>query len=487
MVARDEKHGLFKRRQESARKNVERALSVLQGRWRIKQQPAGELNELYVVLTWWLRRNSNAYYGLMGNSTLQGCTVEVEPMGEIGPEYLIKLNICGRNPAGEIMWSLDGPRRPDDVGDGADDEQQAAAAAAEEAGLRAPTGIGCRKTTGQRIQALYEEIRRLRISVDAQREELEMFRIMYAANAVCDSNYVEFTRECDEQRRLMSRLLEQEPPETVKKFNKRGGGGGGGACEIMNKEVPDFVMEHADRAEKLIEHELVVEETRVVDFKRRKKTKKDNTECFGGATSYSSCRRRKLVRPAFVEKKSTGDGVSATKNTDMPCEITPFKDESCSTKVVVESDIKWMKESQQQVKQVDESIKSVDIMPPDEKTVLPTFSENTLFKDNATSAVCQKNVDEGKECSNVEGDGNVKIILLNDDYGSTKAIRERSKKNDGFIKPVLTPGECQKNVGEGGNVFVEVAQVSSSKDDHKMCGWIFEYKGISAVFSATKS
>ncbi|GJZ17808.1 hypothetical protein Tco_0553931 [Tanacetum coccineum] len=205
----------------------------------------------------------------MGNSTLQGCTVEVEPMGEIGPEYLFKLNICGRNPAGEIMWSLDGPRRPDDVGDGADDEQQAAAA--EEAGLRAPTGMGCRKTTGQRIQALYEEIRRLRISVDAQREELEMFRIMYAANAVCDSNYVEFTRECDEQRRLMSRLLEQEPPETVddsltnetvkfKSVNKQGGGGGGGG-EIMNKKVPDFVMEHADRAEKLIEHELVVEET----------------------------------------------------------------------------------------------------------------------------------------------------------------------------------------------------------------------------------
>ncbi|GKA72305.1 hypothetical protein Tco_0778521, partial [Tanacetum coccineum] len=89
------------------------------------------------------------------------------------------------NPAGEIMWSLDGPRRPDDVGDGADDEQQAAAAA-EEAGLQAPT-------------------------------ELEMFRIMYDANAMCDNNYVEFTRECDEQQRLMSRLLEQEPPKTVKK------------------------------------------------------------------------------------------------------------------------------------------------------------------------------------------------------------------------------------------------------------------------------
>ncbi|GJT30788.1 RNA-directed DNA polymerase, eukaryota, reverse transcriptase zinc-binding domain protein [Tanacetum coccineum] len=39
-VARDEKNALFKRRQESARKDVERAFGVLQGRWRIIAQPA---------------------------------------------------------------------------------------------------------------------------------------------------------------------------------------------------------------------------------------------------------------------------------------------------------------------------------------------------------------------------------------------------------------------------------------------------------------
>ncbi|GJW60614.1 ALP1-like protein isoform X1 [Tanacetum coccineum] len=38
-VARDEKNAMFKRRQESARKNVERAFGVLQGRWRIIAQP----------------------------------------------------------------------------------------------------------------------------------------------------------------------------------------------------------------------------------------------------------------------------------------------------------------------------------------------------------------------------------------------------------------------------------------------------------------
>nr|GEW89621.1 hypothetical protein [Tanacetum cinerariifolium] len=39
-VANDAKHSYFKKRQESARKDVERAFGVLQGRWRIIQQPA---------------------------------------------------------------------------------------------------------------------------------------------------------------------------------------------------------------------------------------------------------------------------------------------------------------------------------------------------------------------------------------------------------------------------------------------------------------
>ncbi|GKC57299.1 ALP1-like protein isoform X1 [Tanacetum coccineum] len=39
-VARDERNAVFKRRQESARKDVERAFGVLQGRWHIIAQPA---------------------------------------------------------------------------------------------------------------------------------------------------------------------------------------------------------------------------------------------------------------------------------------------------------------------------------------------------------------------------------------------------------------------------------------------------------------
>nr|GFA60093.1 protein ALP1-like [Tanacetum cinerariifolium] len=39
-VATDLKHAYFKQRQESARKDVERAFGVLQGRWGLIQQPA---------------------------------------------------------------------------------------------------------------------------------------------------------------------------------------------------------------------------------------------------------------------------------------------------------------------------------------------------------------------------------------------------------------------------------------------------------------
>ncbi|GKC45129.1 ALP1-like protein isoform X1 [Tanacetum coccineum] len=39
MVAQDERNAVFKRRQESARKDVERAFGVLQGRWHIIAQP----------------------------------------------------------------------------------------------------------------------------------------------------------------------------------------------------------------------------------------------------------------------------------------------------------------------------------------------------------------------------------------------------------------------------------------------------------------
>ncbi|GKB15158.1 ALP1-like protein isoform X1 [Tanacetum coccineum] len=51
-VARDEKNAVFKRRQKSARKDVERAFGVLQGQWRIIAQPvrAWTVNKLRRIM-----------------------------------------------------------------------------------------------------------------------------------------------------------------------------------------------------------------------------------------------------------------------------------------------------------------------------------------------------------------------------------------------------------------------------------------------------
>ncbi|GKE79617.1 ALP1-like protein [Tanacetum coccineum] len=60
-VATDPKHTYFKQRQESARKDVERAFGVLQGRWGLIQQPARayEVNTLRRIMslqTVWIDR-----------------------------------------------------------------------------------------------------------------------------------------------------------------------------------------------------------------------------------------------------------------------------------------------------------------------------------------------------------------------------------------------------------------------------------------------
>ena len=51
-MALDEKHGYFKRQQEGARKDIERAFGVLQGRWGIIQQlaHAWTLNKIRKVM-----------------------------------------------------------------------------------------------------------------------------------------------------------------------------------------------------------------------------------------------------------------------------------------------------------------------------------------------------------------------------------------------------------------------------------------------------
>ncbi|GKA50038.1 ALP1-like protein [Tanacetum coccineum] len=79
-IARDEKTLRFKRVQESARKDIERAFGVLQGRWGIIRQPARalQINTLKRIITFWC-------YGLSHDTTVPSALrVVIVPDVDVG-------------------------------------------------------------------------------------------------------------------------------------------------------------------------------------------------------------------------------------------------------------------------------------------------------------------------------------------------------------------------------------------------------------------
>ncbi|GKC87095.1 ALP1-like protein [Tanacetum coccineum] len=83
-IANDAKHSYFKKRQESARKDVERAFSVLQGRWRIIQKSAHQ----YHVNN--IRRIMYSCI-IMHNMILEDQQMAVTDWNDV---YLIRQQIC---------------------------------------------------------------------------------------------------------------------------------------------------------------------------------------------------------------------------------------------------------------------------------------------------------------------------------------------------------------------------------------------------------
>lgn len=303
----------------------------------------------------------------------------------------------------------------------------------------------------------------------------------------------------------------------------------------IDHELPEVKRElDADLADEETEDGSVLPETRILDFKRRKKarkciddTSKENSECLVGAASDVgpvemgvSCKRRKLVRPAFVEKKSTAGGVCGTMDTYM-LQNSPSNDDSTSTKEELESsekvdasirfvDINMLPDSHKLTPSEDDKRSTEAVVESSQKVVasirimddvfrVPTFDEKIPCKDNCLTEVvlgcsekvdaeCQKSLEEREKCSQVEGDGNVEDKHSKEGNNSTKAVDEISEKADAFIKSVQLPAKCQKSAHEreessqveDGNaencqlsdVFVEVTKVPSSKEDQKMCGWI---------------
>ncbi|KAI3794623.1 hypothetical protein L1987_37256 [Smallanthus sonchifolius] len=274
--------------------------------------------------------------------------------------------------------------------------------------------------------------------------------------------------------------------------------------KTVDHEFPDVNFEaDDDMAYEEGEVESAFQETRLVDFKRRKKsnkrivdTSKESSEGLVGSTSDVGpvdqstdmpSKRRKLVRPAFVEKNFIPDGVSAH-------EKTLSENDSISRKVVetsekVDTVIKSMenvltvptsyeispddgnltKAGSESSMKVDVSIKPIDL------NMLPTSDESSPSNEDNTKDLVE---------SSEKVDVFIKAIDINilptsdeslpskDDNNSTKHLLESSH---------VSTSECQKSGNEGdGNAenrlvsdaFVEATPVASMKDDQKMCGWI---------------
>lgn len=211
----------------------------------------------------------------------------------------------------------------------------------------------------------------------------------------------------------------------------------------MNSKIVDYELSKAktepyasdlepsdsDLEDEVIEGGSPLQETRLVDFKRRKKANKsidddsfkEKSECSIAATSdVGRCKRRKLVRPAFVENESTADAIIAAKNTNMlltSCQNTP--NDPIPTKTLPN---------------VDTSIRSLDLNFP------PTCDECTPCKDDSNSSI---------------------------------ALLESPEKADVSIKSVPLPAEDRNSENRPvTDVFVETTHVASPKDNKRMCGWI---------------
>ncbi|XP_071706301.1 uncharacterized protein [Rutidosis leptorrhynchoides] len=275
----------------------------------------------------------------------------------------------------------------------------------------------------------------------------------------------------------------------------------------VDHELPELKMEvDADLAdeEEETEDESPLPETRIVDFKRRKKankctdeSSKEKLECLVGPTSEvknnklmgESCKRRKLVRPAgFIENKSSADGVCvAAINTDT-LQSSSSNSDSISTKEVHENiksvDINMMPpDSHNKPTPPEDDNKSTDaaalessetiivesIKPVEDVFMLPTPLKKIPSKEDSslTETVVgesEKVSSEGEKCEQVEvsekvdecptsgheGEESSKVKDVNAEIGSYKDGDNSTIK----AKAVLTisekaTDECQKSVQEG--------------------------------------
>ncbi|KAJ0703982.1 putative development/cell death domain-containing protein [Helianthus annuus] len=264
--------------------------------------------------------------------------------------------------------------------------------------------------------------------------------------------------------------------------------------KIEDYVFPDVNLEvDADVVDEEAEGESAYQETRLVDFKRRKKSNKriddankENSECLVGTTSDVGPvannlltgmphKRRKLVRPDFVEKNIVPDSggthenkLSANDSTDVAVEGSEKVD------ALIESVVPTCRENTPDdsslTKAESESSKKVDV------SIKHCAHENTLFANDSSDAAL-----EGSEKVDALIESMVPACHENtpDDGSSTKAGSESSKKVE--IDLNMLPTSDESSSSKEDNVSTKavlksqnsvVVEGLTSNDDQKMCGWI---------------
>ncbi|KAK9062310.1 hypothetical protein SSX86_019496 [Deinandra increscens subsp. villosa] len=241
-----------------------------------------------------------------------------------------------------------------------------------------------------------------------------------------------------------------------------------GDSKIEDYEFQDVNLEvDADMAYEEIEGESVFQETRLVDFKRRKKsnkrsddTSREGSECLIGATSDMGPvatdlltgmprKRRKLVRPAFVEKVLISNDVGAHEN-------TISKKDSVSTKVVETSE------------KVDALVKSTDdvIMVPTSLENTPAFVQYVLFPDDVSAH--ENTVSENHSISTKVVKTSKKVDAFIASTDNVITLPTSLENTPAFVEKLPIPddiGAHENTVSQNNSVSMEVVETSDKVVD----------------------
>ncbi|KAI3518885.1 hypothetical protein L1887_07746 [Cichorium endivia] len=209
-----------------------------------------------------------------------------------------------------------------------------------------------------------------------------------------------------------------------------------GKIKIVDYELPNI---ESDEYEGIEGDESVIEETRVVDFKRRKKKNKNlDDESKVGGTESDVGKRRKLIRPVFVKN-------------DTSLKVDCYLAKSVSQKSSIEGEV---------CKRVENNVNVENCQVLKEQP-----QEKHDFDDVARV--------QGEVSSQVEENVNVENCQILEKHGLDDVARVEGE--------VSSKGEENVNV-ENCKVVEEqpqekhglddVARVESLKAEKKMCGWI---------------